>query len=79
VLAAVRDPKKAKELQDLAKKYSNAEVHQLDVPDEKSIRSLAEELDGQPIDVLIDNFGVYPRVGQKLGEIDYAGCGGRRA
>ncbi|MGB7730760.1 MAG: SDR family oxidoreductase [Candidatus Acidiferrum sp.] len=73
VLAAVREPKKAKELQDLAKKYSNVEIHQLNVADEKSIRNLAAELDGESIDVLIHNSGVYPREGQKVGEIDYTG------
>ncbi|MGB2634392.1 MAG: SDR family oxidoreductase [Candidatus Acidiferrum sp.] len=73
VFAAVREPKKAKELQDLAKKYSNMEIHQLDVADEKSIKDLAEELDDEPIDVLIHNSGVYPREGQRVGEIDYAG------
>lgn len=73
VLAAVREPKKAKELGDLAKKYSNVKIHQLDVADEKSIKNLAGELDDQPIDVLIHNSGVYPREGQKVGEIDYSG------
>jgi NAD(P)-dependent dehydrogenase (short-subunit alcohol dehydrogenase family) len=73
VLAAVREPKKAKELGDVAKKYSNVEIHQLDVTDEKSIKDLARALDDQPIDVLIHNSGVYPREGQKVGEIDYTG------
>lgn len=73
VFATVREPKKATELQNLAKKHSNVQIHQLDVADEKSIKNLAEALDSEPIDVLIHNSGVYPRGGQKIGEIDYAG------
>lgn len=73
VFATVREPKKATELQDLAKKHSNVQIHQLDVAHEKSIKNLAEALDSEPIDVLIHNSGVYPRGGQKIGEIDYAG------
>ena len=73
VFATVREPKKAAELQNLAKKHSNLQIHQLDVADEKSVKNLAEGLDSEPIDVLIHNSGVYPRGGQKIGEIDYAG------
>ncbi|HTC40832.1 MAG TPA: SDR family oxidoreductase [Candidatus Acidoferrales bacterium] len=73
VLAAAREPKKVRELQDLAQKHSNLEIHQLDVADEKSIKNLAEQLNGEPIDVLIHNSGVYPREGQKIGKINYAG------
>jgi NAD(P)-dependent dehydrogenase (short-subunit alcohol dehydrogenase family) len=73
VLATARQPKKANELQELAKKHSNVQVYGLDVADEESIQELADKLDARPIDVLIHNSGIYPRDGQKMGEIDYDG------
>jgi NAD(P)-dependent dehydrogenase (short-subunit alcohol dehydrogenase family) len=73
VVATVRQPKEAKELLDLGKKYPELKIYELDVADEESIQDLADELDGKPIDVLIHNSGIYPREGQKIGEIDYDG------
>ena len=40
---------------------------------EKSVRDLANALDETTIDLLIHNSGLYPRKGQKVGEIDYEG------
>ena len=45
----------------------------LDITDDESVQDLADSLDGKPIDVLILNSGVYPREGQKIGQIDYEG------
>jgi len=73
VLATARDPDTSKELQALAKEYPKLRLLQVDVADEKSIRHLAKQVDGKPIDVLILNAGMYPRDGQKIGEIDYTG------
>jgi len=73
VLATARDPKKSRELQELARKYPRVQPHPLNVVDEKSVQGLADELDGRPIDVLILNAGIYPREGQKIGEIDFDG------
>jgi NAD(P)-dependent dehydrogenase (short-subunit alcohol dehydrogenase family) len=73
VLATMREVKQAKELQDLAKKYPNVKLHALDVMKKESIKDFADKLDGKPIDVLIHNSGIYPREGQKIGEIDYQG------
>ncbi len=73
VVATVRQPKEAKELLDLGKKYPELKTYELDVAHEESIQDLADKLDGKPIDVLIHNSGIYPREGQKIGEIDYDG------
>lgn len=73
VLATARDPKSATELQALAKKYSTVRVLPLDLANEASIKELAGTLKGTPIDVLILNAGIYPREGQKIGQIDYQG------
>jgi len=73
VLTTARDPEKSRELLDLAKKSKKVAVHQLDVADQESIQGLADELGGKPIDVLIHNSGIYPREGQRIGEIDYEG------
>jgi NAD(P)-dependent dehydrogenase (short-subunit alcohol dehydrogenase family) len=73
VLATARKPEAAKELQELAEKHPKVEVCKLNVADEESIQELARDLDGRPIDVLVHNSGLYPRNGQKIGEIDYEG------
>jgi len=73
VLATAREPEKAKELQGVARKHSKLEAHRLDVADKKSIKDLTNELHGRPIDVLIHSAGIYPRAGQRIGEIDYDG------
>jgi NAD(P)-dependent dehydrogenase (short-subunit alcohol dehydrogenase family) len=73
VEATAREPKKAQELTALTAQYSNIAVHRLNIADEKSVRNLAARLRGKPIDLLIHNSGLYPREGQKIGEIDYDG------
>jgi NAD(P)-dependent dehydrogenase (short-subunit alcohol dehydrogenase family) len=73
VAATVRDPKKAHELKHIAAKQSNISVHTLDLINEKSVKDLAKALDGKAIDLLIHNAGLYPREGQKIGEISYDG------
>lgn len=47
-----------------------APVMQLDVADPASIAALARDLDGRPIDLLIDNAGIFPRV-DRLAEADF--------
>ena len=46
--------------------------HRLDVTDFPAVDTLAAELSGEPIDILLNNAGVGPREGAALGEIDYA-------
>ena len=73
VIATTRDLKKSEQLLDLVEKFPKLKLHRLDVSDEESIQDLADGLDGQPIDLLIHNSAIYPREGQKIGEIDYDG------
>ena len=55
VIAACRKPRDADELQEVP---GAVEIHKLDVTDHAAIRHVAEDLDGQPIDVLINNAGI---------------------
>jgi NAD(P)-dependent dehydrogenase (short-subunit alcohol dehydrogenase family) len=73
VLATAREPEKGKELQNLVRKYPKLEAHRLDVANKESIQDLADDLDDRPIDMLIHSAGIYPREGQRIGEIDYGG------
>ena len=62
VIATCRDPSKF----DLA-----GEVHRLDVTDMDSLAALHKALNGEGIDVLINNAGIYGPRGSALGAIDY--------
>jgi NAD(P)-dependent dehydrogenase (short-subunit alcohol dehydrogenase family) len=73
VLATARQLGKNEELEKLAAAHSNLTLHALDITDDESVQDLADSLDGKPVDVLILNSGVYPREGQKIGQIDYEG------
>jgi NAD(P)-dependent dehydrogenase (short-subunit alcohol dehydrogenase family) len=72
VFATARKPVKSEE-KELARDPSKISWHQLDITEEKSVQDLVDSLDGKPIDVLILNSGIYPREGQKIGQIDYQG------
>jgi NAD(P)-dependent dehydrogenase (short-subunit alcohol dehydrogenase family) len=65
VIGTVRRPHAAKELNGLG-----VRVLQLDVTQQESVDRLARDLDGQPIDVLINNAGIFPRAAT-LREIDF--------
>ena len=71
VIACCRDPLNATELNALAS-YSGGKVsvHALDVGDFNQIERLASALEGQAIDILINNAGLYPH--GSFGSIDYA-------
>jgi NAD(P)-dependent dehydrogenase (short-subunit alcohol dehydrogenase family) len=79
VLASCRDPAAARALQAIGSEQRAVRVHALDVSDVAAIDGLAKSLRGQPIDVLINNAGLYgPRAGvdhdpgQLFGHMDYA-------
>jgi len=72
-IATARQVEKSEALRQLAAKYSNLSLHRLNIADDVSIQDFADMLDGKPIDVLLHNAGIYPREGQKIGEIDYDG------
>ena len=65
VIGTARKPEQAAELEALG-----ARVVQLDVADQGSVDRMATELADQPIDLLINNAGIFPRVG-KIDEIDF--------
>ena len=64
VIATARSPERADALNDL-----DVDVLQLDVTDRDSIAALVESLDGRPVDLLINNAGIFPVVNQ-LEDID---------
>ncbi|TXI28856.1 MAG: SDR family oxidoreductase [Nitrosomonas oligotropha] len=74
VVACCRKPAAAEALNRLAAQYLNqVTVHALDVTDHVQIDQLTQTLSDQPIDLLINNAGVYPPArGDALGETDYA-------
>ena len=72
VYAACRDPRSASELRRLADTSDHKiRVIGLDVTDLASVKSAAAKLDGQAIDLLLNNAGVGGPRGQTIGNIDY--------
>lgn len=65
VIGTARNPDAADELKALG-----VRVMPLDVASQDSVDSLAAALGGEPIDLLINNAGIFPRVG-KIAEIDF--------
>ena len=73
VYATCRHPGSASELQHLAEASDhNLLILALDVTDSASVKAAAAELDGQAIDLLLNNAGVGGARGQTVGNIDYA-------
>jgi NAD(P)-dependent dehydrogenase (short-subunit alcohol dehydrogenase family) len=71
VIAGVRDPARAEALRALPGQ-ERLETHALDVTDAVSVEAFRRAVDGQPIDILIANAGVYGGDRQnRLGDIDY--------
>ena len=72
VYAACRDPASASELRRLAEdSYGKLRILAMNVTDQASIRAAATELDGQAIDLLLNNAGIIGPRGQTIGNIDY--------
>lgn len=72
VIAATRDPKKAEELNALASGRKNIEVVALDVSSDASVAEFKKSIGDRPIDILINNAGVYPNSRNEFGDIDYS-------
>lgn len=70
VFATARDPAQARALQALAKKQPSVSLHALDVGDGDAIKALARELKAEPIDVLMNNAGMYDP-SPRFGHTDY--------
>lgn len=64
VIATARKPERASDLQAF-----KVRIMPLDVADQASVEALAASLEGQAIDLLINNAGIFPRVAS-LDEID---------
>jgi len=69
VIATCRDPEKAENLQNLTQIHPNIRLYPLDVTDVDEAKALAEQLQEEPIDLLINNAGVIHR-GDSLGSFD---------
>ena len=71
--AACRAPESAKELKALQDQHAGRiTILSLDVTDAASVRTAAEKLRGEPIDLLLNNAGVGGPPAQKIGSFDYA-------
>jgi NAD(P)-dependent dehydrogenase (short-subunit alcohol dehydrogenase family) len=72
VYAACRDPVAASELRQLAEDSGERlQILAMDVTDPGSVKAAAAELDGQAIDLLLNNSGIIGPQGQTIGNIDY--------
>ena len=67
VIGTARDPAQAAELAEVADR-----VEALDVADGDSVAALARRLDGLPIDILINNAGIFDRSDTTLEAVDFA-------
>ncbi len=72
VFAACRDPAGAK---DLAAVEGDVSAETLDVDDPSQVAALAKKLSGQPIDVLINNAGIYGPKDLTRDNVDYDAWG----
>lgn len=59
IIACCRSPGRAEELHALSKAKGNIRIEALDVSDLGSIEQLGKTLRGQPIDILINNAGIF--------------------
>jgi NAD(P)-dependent dehydrogenase (short-subunit alcohol dehydrogenase family) len=72
VFATCRHPAEAGILQELAEEQKTVSIHRLDVTVQEDIRALRWELEGEPIDILLSNAGVYLEKGQpQCGYLSY--------
>lgn len=69
VLASCRNPADASELQALANTHANIELHAIDIANFDQIEALGRKLIDQPIQLLINNAGIYPE--SSFRTIDY--------
>jgi NAD(P)-dependent dehydrogenase (short-subunit alcohol dehydrogenase family) len=72
ILACCRIPDRAAELKQLAAASpERVTLHRLDVADRPQIETLAKDLRNEPIDILLNNAGIYTPEGSEFGHIDY--------
>ena len=68
VIACCRNKDVASGLHSLSKKHDSIQMYSLDVSDTAQIKALSNSLQSQPIDILINNAGIYRP--STLGDID---------
>jgi len=72
VIATCRHPAQAAELQQLANSSPRIHIEKLDVTRDHEVEAIARKYAGQPIDVLLNNAGIYGNLeSQTLGSFDY--------
>ena len=72
VIASCRQPAEARELAELAADYERVHIERLDVTSDNQVRALAAKYRDQPIDVLLNNAGIYGTLEkQTLGTFDF--------
>ena len=72
VIATCRNPEQAEALQDLTTQFAHVAIEKLDVTSDQQVESLAIKYADQPIDVLLNNAGIYGTLEkQSLGSFDY--------
>ncbi len=72
VIATCRNPDGAEMLKEISKQRSNLRIMSADITDTESIDQLSSQLDGEPIDILINNAAYLgPPNPQKFGQMDY--------
>jgi len=69
VHAGCRHPTKAESLRKLK---GDLHIHALDVSDDKDVKALARSMSNEPVDLLINNAGIYGKRDLRLGSFDYA-------
>ncbi len=72
VIAACRRPDSAKELLALRDAHEKLSILPLELNDEGSLERFVKELDGQAIDIFINNAGIYGQRDARIGSIDAA-------
>lgn len=73
VIATCRKPAEANELNKLTQEFPEIVVEELDVTDHNQIEMLADKYKEVPIDVLINNAGIFgPVIMQTLNNLDYS-------
>jgi NAD(P)-dependent dehydrogenase (short-subunit alcohol dehydrogenase family) len=72
VIATCRRPSSAGELAQLANQYTSVRIEKLDVTRDSQVNALVKKYQGQPIDVLLNNAGIYGTLEkQTLGNLDF--------
>lgn len=72
VIASCRQPAQADELQSLRNSFPQLAIEKLDVTSDAQVAALAAKYAGRPVDVLLNNAGVYGSLeAQTLGSFDF--------